>query len=139
MGTLSFFPTGQAMSRRTAEERVGEMSIFRTLTEDEKRTVRRLVNGAALLGWSVTEGGVIHGFLSSRPRHIIRSVSDLSGRPAVKLFCLNDTVEIFNWRSDRCIMRQPVVLLTRAQQPFFRPCKRCVKAFIRERGVRVAK
>lgn len=125
--SISFFPTSKAMDKRIAEQRIGKARLFRTI-EDTDRVIIRLKNGAVLTGWGSAHAGVVDAFVNDRVRHVIRSVIDISDRPAVRIFCSSEAYEIFNWQSNECISRPPATLLSEKQAPFFRPCKKCIVA-----------
>jgi len=129
MGTLAFFPSHQVMDRRMAEEKIGEMSLYGS--DDKERVLKRLQGASVLIGWRVAEDGVTKSFLAGRARHIIMEVGSLTGRPVVTVFCSGDRLELFNWNTEECIAKPPAVLLSIKQAPYFRPCKKCMRALLK--------
>ena len=128
-----FFPVSKRMPSRIAEEKIGNIVIFKympTLEGSEKFEwlEKWITKKFVLLGWESVKEGLVKSFKSGKVKHLVSDVVDVNGRPEVELECGMEMHPVFNWSSEAKVKKTPVVLLTIDQQSYFRVCKNCLSA-----------
>jgi len=130
------FPTSKRMPTRIAEERLGNLIMYRYPSQEQigedvfEWLERRLLDRWVVRGWEPVREGIVKAFKSGHVRHLISRVvlKDplVEGRPYVETCCSLDLYPVFNWNvRGTLVKREPVTVLSMDQSSYFRPCKRC--------------
>lgn len=130
-GVVLRFPVERRMSAEQARGHIGSARKFRypALDGDERDPwlTSFLVGKRVLSGWTPVNDGLVSAFKQGRVLHTISDVYGITkeGYPKVLLCCGYDPCVIQNWFTTGLFVGDPVTLVLKEQECYFRLCKRC--------------
>lgn len=140
MGCVARFPVEDVMSLEVAEQKLGGVMLYQfrsaLLCDDAQGWLENWLQGrSVLMGWEPVKSGVVKSFRAGRVRHIVSRVRKTSRsrgeRPRVELCCSLDVHSVFNFKSKGQSMKNPVIVLSHGQSPYFRFCKKCEASLVK--------
>lgn len=140
MGCVTRFPVESVMPSEVAEQKLGGIVLYQfrseLLCDDPQGWLEKWMEGRSVLaGWESVKSGIVKSFRAGRVRHIVsrtrRTSRDKGERPKVELCCSLDVHSVFNWKSEQRVAKNPVIVLSYEQAPYFRPCQKCQAVLMR--------
>lgn len=128
------FPVDKRMPTRVAEEKLGNVVIYRYPPVEKMNLTRQewlqkwMLKRSVLYGWQSVKEGLVRSFKTGRVRHLVERVvaNADDARPRLELCCGMDTYPVFNWQSNEAVSVTPVIILSIEQTSYFRICERCL-------------